>query len=75
MSEKILEVERNSEEVTLRFRRPVFQLLPTEAKAHFKAAHKETLLAMRSLLDNAIERLERSQGGKGKKRAKIEVKD
>ena len=75
MSEKILEIERNAEEVILRFRQPVLQLLPVEAKAHFKAARKETLLAMRSLLDAAIGRLERSEEARGKKRAKVEVKD
>jgi len=75
VSEKILEIERNSEEVVVRFRRPILQLLSNEARAHFKAARKETLLAMRSLLDSAIEHLERSQEKKGKRRAKIEVKE
>ena len=75
MNEKILEIERNSEEITLRFKRPLLQLLPPEARDHFVAARKETLLALRSLLDAAIGCIERrAEGGKGKRRAKIEVK-
>jgi uncharacterized membrane protein len=34
------------------------QILPSEFKAHTRAARKEMLLAVRSLLDTAIEKLE-----------------
>jgi hypothetical protein len=34
------------------------QILPAEFKAHTRAARKEMLLAVRSLLDTAIEKLE-----------------
>lgn len=34
------------------------QILPSEFRAHTRAARKEMLLAVRSLLDSAIDRLE-----------------
>ena len=73
MAEKILEIERQGEELVLRFKRPDLHL-PDDTKSHLRIARKETLLAIRSLLDRAIERAEEAEKGKGKKkRAKIEV--
>ncbi len=46
--------------------------LPEEFRQHTKAAHREMLLAMRSLLDAAIERAEEKPEPK-KKAAKIKV--
>ena len=74
MAEKILEIEQEGEEVVLRFRRPSFRHVPEDTKSHLRTARKETLLAIRSLLDEAIERAEKAEKGKEKKRAKIEVK-
>ena len=73
MAEKILEIERQGEELVLRFKRPDLHL-PDDTKSHLRIARKETLLAIRSLLDRAIERVEEAEKGKEKKkRAKIEV--
>ena len=74
MAEKILEIERQGEEVILRFRKPDLHV-PEDTKSHLRVARKETLLAIRSLIDMAIERAEEEEKGKGKgkKRTKIEV--
>lgn len=53
-------------------RRP--QILPEQFKEHTRAARKEMLLAVRSLLDTAIEELEEKPEEAPKKATKIEVK-
>ena len=74
MSEKILEIEHHpGEEVVLRFKAPSLSLMPEETKSHFRTARKEMLLALRSLLDKAIERAEEAEKTRAKKRTKIEV--
>lgn len=74
MSEKILEIEHHpGEEVVLRFKTPSLSLMPEETRNHFRTARKEMLLALRSLLDKAIERVEEVEKTKAKKRTKIEV--
>ena len=73
MAEKILEIEQQGEEIVLRFRRPSFHHIPEGTKSHLRTAHKETLLAIRSLLDEAIERAEKAEKGKEKKKTKIKV--
>ena len=48
--------------------------LPDEFITHMRAARREQLLALRSLLDAAIERSERSEGeGRRRRRVEIEV--
>ena len=47
--------------------------LPTEFRQHTQAAHREMLLAMRSLLDAAIERAEEQPEPKKKRATKIKV--
>lgn len=72
MSESILELEyRPGEEVVLRFRPPKVPALSPEAREHFRTARREFLLALRSLIDAAIEALEKREEPKG--RTKIEV--
>jgi len=74
MTEKIIEVEYHpGEEVVLRFKAPMLPFVPEAAKGHFRTAHKEVLLALRSLLDKAIERTEKAEKTGTKKRTKIEV--
>lgn len=74
MSEKILEIEHHpGEEVVLRFKAPSLCLMPEETRNHFRTARKEMLLALRSLLDKAIERVEEVEKTRAKKRTKIEV--
>jgi len=74
MSDSIFEVEyRPGEEVVLRFKSPKLWGLPDSTREHILAARKETLLALRTLLDRAIERTEKPQETKKRKRTKIKV--
>ena len=70
----ICEVEhRPGEEVVLHFKSPKFRKLPDTTRQHLLAAQKEILVALRGILDSAIERTEESGKTKGRKRTKIEV--
>ena len=74
MSNSIFEIEhRPGEEVVLRFKSPQLRHLPDSTKKHLRSARKEALLALRSMLDRAIERAEETEGKKTRKRTKIEV--
>ena len=74
MQESIFEVEhRPTGEIIVRFKSPSMAIVPEEVKSHFRTAQKEALLALRSLLDQAIERTEAAEKPKTKKRNKIEV--
>jgi len=74
MSDSIFEAEhRPGEEWVLRFKSPKFHGLSDSTRQHMLAAQKEILLALRSMLDGAIERTERSSQAKKRKRTKIEV--
>ena len=74
MSDTIFEIEhRPGEEVVLRFKSLQFQLLPDSTRQHLRSARKEMLLALRDMLDKAIERAEEAGGKKERRRTKIEV--
>ena len=74
MNDTIFEVEHHpGRELVLRFKLPRFRRLPASTRQHLWAARKETLLALRNVLDKAIERTEGRGETKGKKRTKIEV--
>ena len=74
MSDTIFSVEhRPGEELVLRFKPPEFQGLPDSTKQHLLVARKEVLLALRGMLDSAIEKTEKSQEAKRRKKTKIEV--
>jgi hypothetical protein len=74
MAEKVFEIEyRPGEEVVLRFKAPILSVMPEATKGHFRTAHKEALLALRSLIDKAIERAEEAEKTQAKERTKIEV--
>lgn len=74
MSDTIFEIEhRPGEEVVLRFKSPQFRLLPDSTRQHLRSARKEMLLALRDMLDKAIERAEEGGGKKERRRTKIEV--
>ena len=74
MSNSILEVEhRPNGEVVLRFKSPQLWRLPDTTKQHLLATQKEMLLALRSMLDMAIEKTEEAEKTKRKKKTKIEV--
>jgi len=73
MGERILEVERvSNEEVVLRLKIKRLRLLPDPTREHVRIARKELLLALRSLVDAAIEYPEQKETKK--KRTKIDVK-
>ena len=74
MSDSIFEVEYHpGEEVVLRFKPPKVRGLPDSTRQHLLVARKEMLLALRSMLDRAIEKTEESGETKGRKRSKIKV--
>ena len=74
MSDSIFEVEHHpGEEIVLRFKSPKFWGLSDSTRQHLLAAQKEMLLALRSMLDRAIERMEESEKAKRRKKTKIEV--
>ena len=64
---------RPGEELVLRFRRPVIDFIPCEARDHLMAAQKEFLLALRSLVDTALSRLEERERGETFRRTEIKV--
>lgn len=74
MTEKFFEIEYHpGEEVVLRFKAPILSVVPEATRGHFRIAHKEALLALRSLLDKAIEWSEETEKTKAEERTKIEV--
>ena len=71
MNGGIIELEHHAgEEFLLRFKPPLGKIVPDEARGHVKAARKEMLLALRSLIDAAIARSEEPEK---KQPTKIEV--
>ena len=75
MTESLFEVEYKSGEFVLKFRPGRLRVTPEATVDHLKAANKEVLLAMRGLLDRAIERMEPQQKPPGRKRTRVEVKE
>ncbi len=73
MSDSIFEVEYHPGEEVLRFKAPRFRGLSDSTNQHLLIARKEMLLALRSMLDRAIERLEEPGETKGRRRSKIKV--
>lgn len=75
MSESIFEVEhRPGEEVVFRFRPPKLKGLSVESRKHIRAAQKEFLLGLRSLIDGAVEAIDKSEKpAEQGKRTKIDV--
>jgi len=61
------------EEFILRFKPPLGKIAPDETRSHVRVARKEMLLALRSLVDAAIVRLEEPEKTGEKGRTKIEV--
>ena len=73
MSEKIFELERRpGEEYVLHFRPPK-SILPASTRKHVRVARKEMLLALRSLIDRAIEHVEEGEKAEAKGKTKIKV--
>ncbi|MGQ9572409.1 MAG: hypothetical protein ACUVV3_04390 [Dehalococcoidia bacterium] len=64
---------RPGEELVLRFRSPLIELIPAEVHEHLVGARKELLLAMRSFVDAAIKRLEEREQARTRRRTEIKV--
>ena len=64
---------RPGEELVLRFRSPLIDLIPAEVHEHLVAGRKELLLAMRSFVDVAISRLEEREQARARRRSEIKV--
>ena len=64
---------RPGEGLILRFKPPLGKIVPDETRGHVRAARKEMLLALRSLIDAAIGRVEEAEKKAEKRRTKIEV--
>jgi hypothetical protein len=64
---------RPGEELVLRFRRPVVDLIPAEVHEHLVAGRKEILLAMRGFVDAAISRLDEREQARTQRRTEIKV--
>jgi hypothetical protein len=74
----VLRGERSANEVVLRFPSPnrlLRALLPPDAVQHMYAAQREQLLALRSVIDAAITRIEEAEreGGPGSRPRRTEI--
>ncbi len=75
MIEKVFELEhRPGEEWVFHLRPGMMRCLPEATTSHIYAAQKEGLLAIRGLIDCAIERLDEEGKDERKGRTKIEIK-
>ena len=62
MAERYVEVNYSpTDGLTLRFRPLSLSLIPEPTRQHLRAANKELLLALRSIVDETIERMETSE--------------
>ncbi len=75
MSEKVLEVEYSSGEYVLRFSPKNLRVVPEATIDHLMAANKEVLMALRDLLDGAIQRMDPQEKSSNRKRTRVEVKE
>ncbi len=58
MTQKLIDCEMTDEDaLVVRIQMPTFRRVLPEARAHMVAARKEMLLALRSLIDAALERM------------------
>lgn len=67
------EAVKSVQEAWSDFRASLRSFLPEEFWEHRRAARREMLLAMRSLIDAAIERIEEEEAPERKRAEKIEV--
>jgi hypothetical protein len=74
MAERIFEVEHEpGEEIVFRIKTAKFPVFSEPVRSHFWAAQKEGLLALRSLIDAAVEQTEKVEKPKKKERRKVKV--
>ena len=73
MLPRLAEVNYSPDEgLTLRFQARRYRILPDQTRGHLKAANKELLLAIRSFIDETIERIDRPEP-KPRRRRRIQV--
>lgn len=76
MGKQFLEFERSPEDdYIFKFRPSLFPFLPTATREHMRVASKEILLAFRSVIDSAIESVEKDEAQQSKRRTRIEVQE
>ena len=78
MAKRLFEINYSrSEGLTLLFRPGGLNLIPEPTMQHLKAANRELLLALKSCVDEAIERMEpESETSRGPRRVRVkDVKD
>ncbi len=74
MSDSIFELEyRPGEELVLRIKSPRLRGLPDSTRRHILAGGREAMLALRDILDRAIERTEEAEEAPKRKRTKVKV--
>jgi hypothetical protein len=74
MAEKLFECEWTPEgELVFRLKKPGTRVLPPEVRGHVLEARKEVLMALRSLIDAALERMDEKAKGSGRRRTQIKV--
>ncbi len=74
MVRRFVDVTYNKEDgFTLRIKPEAFDAVPEPAKEHFRAASREALLAVRSLVDQMITRTEEKPASRRPR--KVEVKE
>jgi len=75
MRENFLEIERHPDGViVLRFKSPKLWGIPEPTIQHVMTAQREMLMALRTILDKAIEKTEQAEKTKAKRKTKIAVK-
>lgn len=75
MAERFFDVSVTPDkEVVLRFRPGRLRVVPKKSREHIRNASKELLLALRTVLDKAIELVEEEKAPQGR-RTRIEVKE
>ena len=74
MTRSFVEINYNSKDgFTLHVRPKDLNLIPEPTLKHARNAGKEILLAMRSIVDQAIERVEEPREGKPPRRRRIKI--
>jgi hypothetical protein len=74
MPKGTIEWEYGTEEGLTLHIKPVFRkLVLGEAGAHVRASRKEMLLAFRSLIDAAVQKMDEKEKAPGKRRTKIKI--
>lgn len=73
MNTRLLDVEFDDKEITVRLRRPAVRMMAEDTMPHLRAASREMLLAFRALIDSALARTERGGQGTGPRRRRIDV--